>query len=831
MAKKRDYKYSKQTPIFKHSLKFLFKVFLILLILFSIAGYATFNHLLKNLPDPTTISANDKIESTKIYDKTGKILLYDIHGEEKRTIVDSLSINQYIKDATLAAEDDDFYMHKGIDFKAILRALVFDILKMDASQGGSTITQQLIKNSFLTPEKTLIRKIKEAILAIKLEKKYTKDQILVFYLNQIPYGSNAYGIESAAQTFFNKPASNLSLAESALLASLPKAPSYYSPYGQHKDALLGRKDYILDRMFKIGYISEDEINKAKSETLAFSQEFKGIKAPHFTHFVKEYLENKYGSEYIQKGGLKVYTTLDFKTQETTENILTEFSSDHLKKYGASNVAAVVLDSKTGQILAMVGSKDYFDIKNEGNFNVITGKRQPGSAFKPIVYSRLLEKGFTPETVFWDVETEFSTTDIPEESYKPKNYDGKFRGPVALKSALAQSLNIPAVKALYIAGIDDILDYAKKLGITTLEDRSRLGLSLVLGGAEVKPIELASAYATFSNKGIKNDLAFILKVEDAKGNILEEWRQNSQRVLDENTAKTITEILSDNSLRAPIFGENNSLRFDDIDVAAKTGTTQEFKDGWVAGYTTDISLVVWVGNNDNTPMNKEPGSVITGPIFNKLVRELSKITVFGNFEPAEKIIRDKNILNGGYLNEVKIKIDKASKKLANEFTPKSMIEEKTFKTTHNLLFYIDKNDILGPFPKNPETDPQYKNWEDGILQWLKEHPEFNYINNTIPQEEDNIHTLKNNPIIKIINPKNTDTSENSVSIDIDIQSPFKIKEVDFYLDNRLVNSDFYYPFGGKIDLSQENYGNHKILIRVYDEYENTNFETLEINKLN
>ena len=827
MPKKVNYKYKRKKP-FRSFLKFTFKFTVLFLAFFIPLSLIWFLNMVRDLPDPTSISTNKKIESTKIYDKSGKIILYDIHGEEKRTVVPSERISQYIKDATLAVEDDDFYLHSGIDVKSILKAL-FDDIFLGKRRGGSTITQQLVKNSFLTPEKTIIRKIKEAVLAIKLERKYKKDEILTFYLNQIPYGSNAYGIESAAQTFFNKSATELSLSEAALLAALPQRPTYFSPYGKHKEELFQRKDYILKRMNELGYISSQSYEDAKNDTLVFSQESRGIKAPHFVAYIRDYLEEKYGFEYIQKAGLKVYTTLDYDIQKLAETTLKE-SEEHLKKYGASNAAISVIDSKTGQILAMVGSLDYFDLENDGNFNVTTAKRQPGSSFKPFVYAKLLEKGFTKNTNIFDVETEFSSSSDPKDSYKPQNYDGKFRGPVALKYALAQSLNVPAVKALYIAGIDDVLGFVKNMGITTINDRSRIGLSLVLGGAEVKPLEMAAAFSVFSNNGIKNNPVSILKIEDSEGKILEAWKPKPQRVLDENTAKIINEILSDNSLRAPVFGENNNLKFEGIEVAAKTGTTQEFKDAWVVGYTTNIAVSVWTGNNNNKSMkNGAAGSVVAGPIFNNFITALSDKMVFGNFEKAKEVLRDKDILNGGYINKNTVKIDKISGKLATPLTPKNLVIEKSYSNIHNLLYYIDKNNILGPRPENPENDPQYKNWEKGLIDWVVKNPSFQFVNDKIPYEYDDIHTEENRPKIKIVKTQNSNSQNNFLDIEADINSNFDIKEVNFYLNNNLVYSDFYPPFKTKIDLSDANYGSNKISVKAYDIYQNSNEASIDIIK--
>ncbi len=827
MPRKINYKHRKKRK-FKSFFHFIFKAILLFLAFLIPISAVWFLNIVKDLPDPTTISTNKKAESTKIYDRSGKTILYDIHGEEKRTIVSSEKISQYVKDATLAVEDDDFYLHSGIDVKSILKAL-FDDIFLGKRRGASTITQQLVKNSFLTPEKTLIRKIKEAVLAIELERKYKKDEILTFYLNQIPYGSNAYGIESAAQTFFNKSAADLSLPEAALLAALPQRPSFFSPYGKHKEELFQRKDYILNRMNKLGYINDENYKNAKNTTLIFSQESRGIKAPHFIAYIREYLEEKYGFKYIQKAGLKVYTSLDYDIQKLAETTLKE-SKEHLKKYKASNAAISVVDSKTGQILAMVGSLDYFDLENDGNFNVTTAKRQPGSSFKPFAYAKLLEKGFTKNTNIFDVETEFSTSKNPKDSYKPQNYDGKFRGPIALKYALAQSLNVPAVKTLYLAGIDDVLELVKNMGITTINDRSRIGLSLVLGGAEVKPIEMASAFSVFSNNGIKNDLVSILKIENSNGDILEKWEPKPRRVLDENTAKIITDILSDNSLRAPVFGENNNLKFEGIDVAAKTGTTQEFKDAWVVGYTTNVAVSVWAGNNNNKSMkNGAAGSIVAGPIFNKFITALSDKLVFGNFEKAKEVVRDKEILNGGYVNKTTVKIDKISGKLATPLTPKNLIIEKTYNNVHNLLYYINKNDILGPRPKNPENDPQYKNWENGLIDWVIKNPSFQFINDKIPYEYDDIHTEANKPKIQITKPQNKTILNNFTDVTVDITSNFKIKEVNFYLNDVLVSSDFYPPFKTKIDLSNTDYGSNKISVKAYDIYQNSNEASIDIIK--
>ena len=598
--------------------------------------------VVKDLPNPSKLATYQISESTKIYDRTGKVLLYDIHGEEKRTIISFDAMPDYVKQATLVIEDTNFYHHFGLDFRGVLRAVFANITGRKVSQGGSTITQQFIKNSFLTPERTFVRKIKEAILSIEMELLYPKDKIFESYLNQIPYGSNAYGIEAAAQTFFNKKAKDLTLAESALLAALPQAPSRYSPYGSHFDETKSRQEYILGRMAQFGYITEEQANAAKKEELVFSQIKTSIKAPHFVMYVRELLEEKYGADYVQKSGMKVYTTLDADLQDLAEKIVSEGASANQKKYGAFNAALTAVDPKTGQILAMVGSKSYFDdslpkgcksgktCKFEPNVNVAARDRQPGSSFKPFAYSLAFKKGYTPQTVLFDLPTEFNASCPPaanidvfegNECYNPQNYDGKFRGPVTIKEALAQSLNVPSVKVLYLAGVNQTINLAQDMGITTLKDRKRYGLALVLGGGEVKLLDMVSAYGVFANDGIRQPQAPILKVELPDGEVLEEWREAPEKTLDPQISRTISEILYDNSARAPVFGSNSPLYLGDRPAAVKTGTTQEYRDAWTIGYTPSLAAGVWAGNNDNSPMTKEgAGMFAAAPLWNEFMKK-------------------------------------------------------------------------------------------------------------------------------------------------------------------------------------------------------------------
>jgi 1A family penicillin-binding protein len=670
------------------------------------------------VPDPSAISARRVSESTKIYDRTGTVLLYDIHGEEKRTIIPWEQIPETVKKATLASEDSDFYNHKGIDFLAILRALYKDITQLRTSQGGSTITQQLVKISLLGQEKTLSRKIKEAVLSIQIERKFTKDQIFWMYLNQIPYGSNAYGIEAASQTFFGKPAKDLSLGEAALLASLPKAPSYYSPhYGNHFSELIARRNNILERMKNLGMISQSQYQEAINETPNIIPPKESIPAPHFVIMVKEYLTKRYGEDMVENGGLKVITTLDIKLQEIAEEVVEKYGKINTEKFKANNAALVAADPKTGQILAMVGSKNYFgksepegcisgstgknSCKFEGNFNAALAFRQPGSAFKPFAYSVAFQKGFTDSTIIFDIPTEFNPNcdssvkqekdNFGQNCYHPQNYDGKFRGPVTMRQALAQSLNVPSVKTLYLAGIDNTINLAHKMGITTLNDRSRYGLSLVLGGGEVRLVDMVAAYGVFANDGIKVPQNFIKKITTGNGIVLEEYKKEEQRVLEPQVARLISDILSDNNARGPVFGYNSPLYFPDRQVAAKTGTTQENRDGWLIGYTPSLVVGVWTGNNNNTPMTKQgAGLSAAGPMWNEFMRRALENYPSEKFIAPDPITTDRIMLNGNYQSSEGI---------------------------HTILYYLDKDNPLGSFTSGSQNDPQFKNWENAVKIWF------------------------------------------------------------------------------------------------------------------
>jgi len=747
----------------------------------------------KDLPSPEKLNKRFVVESTKIFDRTGEHLLYEVHGEEKRTQIPWSEMPENVRYATIALEDQEFYSHHGIKLTSIIRAVMADVLHRGRAQGGSTITQQLIKQSMLTSEKTFTRKIKEVILAIELEQKFEKDEILAMYLNEIPYGSNAYGIEAASQTFFAKPARELDLAEAALLASLPQAPSRYSPYGSYPEVLKGRQEYALKQMRAAGYITEDQMTEAISvDVLArVSPHRENISAPHFVMYIKEYLEKKYGDEAVEQGGLKVITTLDWDKQQLAEKVVREGSSNN-KKYKAENAALVAMDPKTGQILSMVGSKDYFDKTIDGQVNVTIRDRQPGSSFKPYVYLTAFQKGYTPETILWDVDTNFSTDDGKE--YNPKNYDGKNSGPLKMKEALARSLNVPAVKALYLAGVKESIKNAKNMGITTLNQPDRYGLSLVLGGGEVKLLEHTNAFSTFATGGVHHKTSSILRVEDSKGEVLEKYEPDEgERVLEEKHVAMIDYILSTNELRAPVFGENGPLAFKDRPVAAKTGTTNEWRDGWTMGYTPSLAVGVWAGNNDNSIMAQgADGSYVAAPIWRAFMDGALKNYNIEQFPKYEEEKTGKDILDGEIDLDKEIKVCEIPGEddeycLASSACPESKVKKKKFANAHDILYYVSKDDPRGDKPKDPEDDPQYKNWEKAVQKWLKDEKDID--GDEAPDEECKAKDFeKYKPSVQINAPGNGSTiTSPSFIIAAQAKAEYGIKNFTLYIDGSPVAS--------------------------------------------
>ncbi len=670
-----------------------------------------------DIPDLSSFEERRVQQSTKIYDRTGKILLYDLHQDVRRTIVPYEDISRHIKNASVAIEDDSFFEHAGVRPLAILRSMFTNTMNGGgpfSGAGGSTITQQVIKNSILQKEKTLTRKIKEAILAFRLEQVLTKEEILAHYLNESPYGGTIYGVEEASLSFFGKPASDVTLTEAAYLASLPQLPTYYSPYGSHIDDLERRKNLVLDKMLEHSFITKEEYDGAKSERVEFRpQVATGIRAPHFVFYVRDYLIEKYGEESLAERGLKVITTLDWELQEKAEAIVKEKALFNEKTYNAENAALVAVDPQNGQILVMVGSRDYFDTEIEGNYNIALAERQPGSSFKPFVYATAFKKGYTPETAVFDLKTQFSTACAPDNftsengCYSPDNYDHRFRGPVTFRNALAQSLNVPAVKALYLAGITPSLKMARDLGITTLTNSDQYGLTLVLGGGEVKLLEMVGAYGTFANEGVRNELQGIVRIEDNDGSVVEEFKPEPKQVLDRDITLQISDILSDNVARTPLYGPNSSLYFPGRDVAAKTGTTNDKRDAWVLGYTPNLAVGAWAGNNDNHSMNEISGLIIT-PLWRAFMDEaLKKLPEKKFSEPPRTPDTIKPVLRGVWFDPADLVNSNDDSQTINV--------ENAVSGAHDILYFVNKDDPRGPQPTNP-TDPQYVLWEYPVSLW-------------------------------------------------------------------------------------------------------------------
>ena len=795
---------------FKNIVRFSWKATLFIIVLVAIL----FIWYSKDLPKKGKIEHRFTPESTVILDRNGKTL-YDVYGQEKRTSISYTDMSQNIKNATVAVEDKNFYKHHGFDFAGLFRAVFYRLTgRGSTAGGGSTITQQFVKNALLSPKYSISRKIQELILSIEIEQMYSKDEILQFYLNEIPYGNSNYGIEAASQYYFNKPAKDLSIAESALLAGIPQRPTYYSPYGTHTDALIARRNHILSRMLELGYIKQDEHDNAKKDdTLAKIQpKHQQITAPHFVMYVKEQLENEYGQSLVESGGLKVYTSLDLEKQQAAEKALSD-NADKIKKYNGDNGAITSVDPKTGEILAMVGSLDYFDQEHQGNFNAAIGSRQPGSSFKPIVYAAAFKGKYNPGYNLFDLKTDFG-------NYSPDNFDGNTHGPVTMRTALANSLNIPAVKTLGLVGIDKALETAKDLGITTLKNDPNhpYGLALVLGGGEVKPLEMASAFSTFANQGKHNDLISILKIEDKDGKVLKENKPQTKDALDPQSAYEINSVLSDNDARSLVFGTRSPLAFSDRTVAAKTGTTQNFMDAWTVGYTPSLATSVWVGRNDNKPMaNMADGVIVAAPIFHQYMVEALKNTPNEEFTRPDGIQeltveRYSNKLPTDFSREfvkdiftswqvpkdhddinVTVKICKFSNKLATDLTPPDQIEEKTYTAIHSEM-------------------PDNSNWEGPVRAWA----EAAGMGDSPPKEKCTEYNSDNEPKVKISKPASGASLSGQTEISVDINSSYNVTLVQFFVDNVSIGDKTSAPYSINYDFSKLSAGEHKISVTATNE---------------
>lgn len=600
-----------------------------------IVGAYQINQLVRTLPNPSYLLNRDIPATTKIYDRNGKIL-YEIYAEENRTPIKLSEVPEIVKQATIAIEDSEFLNHKGFSLKGITRALIHNFTN-DSIEGGSTITQQLVRSALLTPEKTFSRKLKEIFLSTWAENIFSKEQILEMYLNQVPYGGTAWGIEAAAQTYFGKSVSQLDLAQSALLAGLPAAPSRYSPFGARPELAKARQKDVLRRMVEVGFIKKEQGEEAKKATLNIRLPTIPIAAPHFVMYVKELLEKQYGPRIVERGGLRVTTALDLNLQEMAQRVVST-QIEKLRNLKVGNGAALIIDPDNGEVLAMVGSADYFDKDKEGNVNLATALRQPGSSIKVANYAAALNHGYTAASLLDDSPISFRLSGLP--TYSPVNYDGSFHGKVPLRIALASSYNVPAVRVLASIGVGKMIEQGRLMGIESWQDESRYGLSLTLGGGEVTMLEMGRVYATLATGGITHTATPILKISNWRGEDLPlPITKRSSRAIPPQIAFILSSILSDNSARAPAFGTNSSLVIPGKTVAVKTGTSDNKRDNWTIGYTPDYVVVVWVGNNDNTPMHPYLTSGVTGaaPIWNEVMANLLKEKKDKPFTPPEEII--------------------------------------------------------------------------------------------------------------------------------------------------------------------------------------------------
>jgi len=799
------------------------------ILIFGIFVVGLFAWYSRDLPQVGKIIDRPVALSTKIYDRTGETLLYEVHGDQNRTLIAVGDLPDYIKQSTIAIEDKDFYKHGGISLRGIVRSQIMPLLKGQRVQGGSTLTQQFVKNAILSNERKLSRKIKEWILSYQIEKKFSKDQILEFYLNEIPYGSSAYGIESAAKYYFGKTAKDLTLGEAAVLAALPQAPSYYSPYGNNKDKLIDRQHVVLNLMVEQGYIDQAKADAAKAEPLNFKKRAENILAPHFVMYVRELLEKKYGASTVEQSGWIIRTSLDWEAQQKAEKAITDIAVKNQESFDAGNASLVALDVNSGEILAMVGSKDYFDDDIDGQVNVALSPRQPGSSLKPFVYLAAFTKGYRPDTILFDLKTKFGFK--PDGTpYEPNNYDLKEHGPVTMRQALAGSLNIPAVKTLYLAGVYNVLDWAQKFGYTTLNDRDRYGLSLVLGGGEVKLLEHVNAYATLAREGVYKDTIAILDIKDSKGKEIEKAEDNDgHRIIEKEPVRSVVDVMSDNSARAYIFGESNYLTLPDRPVAAKTGTTNDYHDAWTLGFTPDIATGVWVGNSDNKEMKRgADGSVVAAPIWNRFMREMTSGQPVKDFKKQDLEPCSKPMVCGQLGAEQIVKIDKMSGKLATQYTPYTTIEEKKYMAVHNILQYVNINDPLGDAPTNPASDPQYQFWEDPVQKWAQEN---GYTSEQPPTDSDDIHLPELQPTINWVLPSNNQTiTQANIGMRVTASAPRGIRRVEYFVDDKKVGESYSNPsfdFNYSVDPFLAN-GSHTLKAMAFDEQDNFKETTLSIN---
>ncbi|MFH1561337.1 MAG: penicillin-binding protein [Patescibacteria group bacterium] len=777
----RGLSFKKRLVYYLPVLAFFSLVFMIVL------GMVVFAVVAKDLPSPDGVVRREGF-ATQIYDRNGE-LIYDVFKEAKRSPVSLSQIPDPLKWATIAIEDKDFYSHPGFSARGMARA-VFSIVFRGKLQGGSTLTQQLVKTVLLSPQRTISRKIKEFILAMQIEKKYSKDEILQMYLNEAPYGGTAFGVGAASEQYFGKPVSELNWVESVVLAGLPQRPSVYSPF--RGDLWKDRAKLVIGRLLEDGYIDSTKKEELITglETLEFGGDKDMLLAPHFVVYVRQLLAERYGEELVEQGGLKVTTSLDLSIQKSAEKAVAE-ELDKVEGLKISNGATVVLDPNTGEILAMIGSKDYFDDEIGGKFNVITqGVRQPGSAIKPLTYTAGFRKGYTASQLLMDTKTVFPV--VSQKDYEPVNYDGEFRGPIQLRYALGNSINVPAVKMLAMVGLKPTLELAEAMGISTLaaskENLSRLGLSMTLGGGEVKPIELANAYCAFANGGVKKEPVAILKVEDVSGREIWKYKAvDGKQVLSPEEAFLTSDILADNNARSITFGQNSGLVIAGKKVAVKTGTTNDKRDNWAVGWTPNILVLSWVGNNDNSPM-KEVASGVSGATPIRRRTMMAAIDKLG----YQEFVVPKSI--------VTLEVDKISGFSAHDGFPSRTeyfikgteptkpdpvhLKLKTCRQTGQLATPpqiasgdYDEKEFLAFHEDDPISTDGVNRWQEGITAWISEHNDDKYHPPGDYCQEGGLIE------VGIDSPANHATVENNFPVKIKANGVKKIVEVIVYVDDQ------------------------------------------------
>jgi len=800
----------------------------LLLLFSSVIFFAT------QIPSPEDLTTRSIASSTKIYDRNGE-LLYDIYQNQNRTPIKLSDIPDNVKKATISIEDKDFYTHSGFSITGILRS-VFELAIHRRVEGGSTLTQQLVKNALLTSDRSLIRKIKELILAVQVERAYTKDQILEMYLNEIPYGGTSYGIEAAANLYFGISAKELDLAQASLLAGLPQRPSVYSPYGTHPELSKERQKEVLRRMVEDKYITSEQAKSAEVEDLAYrtSKSEIGFKAPHFVLYVKEKLIEQFGDKLVEQGGLKVTTTLDYKLQKKAEEIVKK-EVDDLKGAQVGNGAAVVLDPKTGAILAMVGSKDYFDKSSpegcregvtctfEPNVNVAISQRQPGSATKPIAYAKALEKGYTASQTYMDVKTTFPGGD--KKDYVPVNYDGQYHGVVQLRYALGNSFNIPAVKNLALVGVKDVMDLGFRMGLSnwepTTENVNSVGLSLTLGGREVKLLDLTSAFGVFANEGKQMDPVSILKVADSKGKNLFEYKQtDGRKVLDPGIAFIISDILSDNGARTAAFGSNSVLVIPGKAVAVKTGTTDQKKDNWAVGYTPSAVVGVWVGNNDNSLMSPVVASGVTGasPIWNKIVREALKDKGNEGFRKPDNVVQVEvdGLMSGKPHGGSPTRKEYYIAGTEPKGESGTYQHQKVCKSNPHRLANDNEDNEEKDVVVLKEDDPTgFNKWQEGIDQWVLTSADSRLVGATRGCSGVPGFSAGTGGVIEIVNVGNGANVPHVFDVLAKANSPAGVKKITWLIDGGQKSTQTSEPFALHVEFPKEDKGSHTITVTLED----------------